>query len=115
MFGLVDQYFVGTTAPEANELRRGHLCLAPVFYLFNNLSVIELLEPNPQNERLNKYRLLSNPPENTLFNHTPVHELRLASDEKLLAVKATLIRRGCGDLKKGFYTIGGRPSSFIPR
>jgi hypothetical protein len=43
---------------------------------------------DPKNERLNQYKVLSNPPENVLFNHTPVHELNLEHDEEFLVIKA---------------------------
>jgi hypothetical protein len=72
----------------AKQLNRGQLCWGPGLYLPSRLSTLELAYYDPKNERLNQYKVLSKPPENIVFNHTPVHELKLEHDEELLVIKA---------------------------
>jgi len=85
---LVDKYYETTTASKAKLLNRGQLCWGPGLYLPSRLSTLELVHYDPKNERLNQYKVLSNPPANIVFNHTPIHELKLEHNEELLVIKA---------------------------
>jgi len=104
---LVQQYYRTTTQAEAQQLQRGQLCWGPAVYLMPpQLATLELVHYNPQDERLNQYKVLWNPPGNVIFNHTPVHELHLASDEEFLVLKAKrrlllVISQGAGDWPLG--------------
>lgn len=87
MTNLVNDYYKRTTLGEAKLLNRGQFCWAPSQYLSNKITTLELVKYNPSNERLNRYAV-ANPQQNLLFNHTPVHELRLEHDEEFLVIKA---------------------------
>jgi len=82
---LIDQYYRSTSQAEARQLQRGQLCWAPGFYLPEFMDVLALEYYDPRDERNNRYRLSREP--QTLFEHTPVHELHLTSDEELIVVK----------------------------
>ncbi|MBI2907050.1 MAG: hypothetical protein HYX92_05280 [Chloroflexi bacterium] len=88
MQDLVGEYFTNTTVAEAKRLKRGQICLGHALYLESNVATIALCEYKPENEHLNRYKVLWNTPREALFNHTPVHELQLASDEEFLVIKA---------------------------
>jgi hypothetical protein len=85
---LVDEYYETAAVSKAKLLNRGQLCWGPGLYLPSHLSTLELVHYDPKNERLNQYKVLSNPPANIVFNHMPVHELKLEHDEELLVIKA---------------------------
>ncbi len=85
---LVEKYFERTTVGESRLLNRGQLCWAPSQYLASNITTLELVHYDPTDERRNRYAVLSNPPANLIFNHTPVHELHLEHNEELIVVKA---------------------------
>jgi hypothetical protein len=85
---LVEKYYRDTTIADSKLLRRGQLCWAPSQYLPSNITTLELIHYEPTDERRNRYAVLPNPPENLLFNHTPVLELHLEHDEELIVVKA---------------------------
>ncbi len=73
---------------DARNLQCGQLCWGPALYLPSRLTTLELVHYEPTDERRNRYAILPNPPENVVFNHTPVHEINLEHDEELLVIKA---------------------------
>jgi hypothetical protein len=85
---LVGQYYRSTSEAEARRPERGQLCWGPGLYLPARLATLHLTHYDPRDERRNRYSLSSNTPPNQLFNHTPIHELRLEHDEELLVIKA---------------------------
>ena len=85
---LVGQYYRSTSEAEASRLERGQLCWGPGLYLPYRLATLHLTHYDPRDEQRNRYSLSENMPPNQLFNHTPIHELRLESDEELLVIKA---------------------------
>ena len=88
MRGLIDDFFVSTGVAEAKALKRGQLCYAPGQYITAKLRILVLVKYDPTNERLNQYKVLNDPPEDVLFKHTPVHDLKLRDDEELLVIRA---------------------------
>ena len=88
MSNLVDNYYQSTRVSDAKLLKRGQFCWAPGYYLPASITTLELVDYDPKDERRNRYAVLTKPPENLLFNHTPVHELHLEHDEELLVIKA---------------------------
>lgn len=88
MSRLVERYYQTTSEAEARRFPRGQFCWGPGLYLPSRLQTLELLHYEPHNEALNRYAVLPNPPAQLLFDHTPVHELRLEHDEELLVIKA---------------------------
>lgn len=88
MSKLIEQYYQTTSEAEARRFQRGQFCWGPTPYLPTRLATLELVHYEPQDERRNRYAVLPDPPENLVFNHTPVHELNLEHDEELLVIKA---------------------------
>ena len=87
---LVNQYYKATSEGDAKRFQRGQLCLGAGFYLPDKHTVLELKDYHPEDERLNRYAVLHNPPSTTLFNHTPVKEINLQNNEELLVIKAKM-------------------------
>ncbi len=90
MSKLVEQYYQSTRVADGKLLSRGQLCWAPGYYLAPNITTVELTSYDPRDERRNRYAILPNPPEDLLFNHTPVHEIGLKYNEELLVIKAKM-------------------------
>lgn len=90
MSQLVEQYYRSTRVADAKLLNRGQFCWAPSYYLAPNITTLELISDDPRDERRNRYAVLSNPPEDLLFNHRPVHELGLEYNEELLVIRSKI-------------------------
>jgi hypothetical protein len=84
---LVQEYYRQIKIGQAKQLGKGVLGWAPAYYLPETLTTLELVHYNPSNELQNRYAV-AKPQSNILFNHTPVHELHLESNEELLVIKA---------------------------
>jgi len=85
---LVERYYRTTSDAEAQRLERGQLCWGPGLYLSSSLATLQLTTYNPHNESLNRYAVSPTRPFEQLFNHTPVHDIRLQHDEELLIIRA---------------------------
>ncbi len=91
MVELVGDFYHSVTRAEARQLNRGQICWGPVRYLSTQFQTVDLSSYNPRDERLNQYSLATHEPNDlSLFDHPPIHELRLQSDEVLLVNKAKL-------------------------
>jgi hypothetical protein len=86
MIHLLDDPYSFASVPETAQPDRGQIWRVPTLYLIEHVDVVKLTHYDPNDELRNRYRLLREPM--GLFNHPPVHELRLASDEELVAAKA---------------------------
>ena len=65
--------------------------MGPVTYLASQIQSIALESYDPQDESRNRYSIqTSEPDDSDLFNHQPVYDLRLESNEELLVNKAKL-------------------------
>ena len=85
MTDLVGEVYRSVTQIEARQRNRGQICWGPVGYLSSQLQSVDLRSYNPQDERLNQYSISSHEPDDrSVFDHMPVHELRLQSNEALL-------------------------------
>lgn len=85
MIDLVGEVYHIVSAIEARQLNRGQICWAPVGYLSSQLQSIDLSSHNPRDERLNQYSISTHEPDDqSVFNHVPVHELKLQHNEALL-------------------------------
>lgn len=87
MSNLVQEYYQQIKIGYSKQLGKGVIGWAPGYYLPETLTTLELVSYNPSNEFQNRYAV-AKPQTNILFNHTPVHELHLESNEELLVVKA---------------------------
>ncbi len=91
MVELVGDFYRSVTPVDARRLDRGQICWGPVRYLSTQFQTVDLSSNSPHDERLNEYSLTTHEPGDlSLFDHPPVHELRLQSDEVLLVNKAKL-------------------------
>ena len=89
MVGLVEEFYRHIESVEARQLNRGQICWAPALYLSSQIQSVALVSSDPRDERRNRYAILPSAIDDPLlFNHTPIHELRLQSDEELLVNKA---------------------------
>ena len=89
MVELVGDFYRSVTRAEARQLDRGQICWGPVRYLSSQFQTADLSSYNPRDERLNEYSLTTHEPDDlSLFDHFPVHELRLQNDEALLVDRA---------------------------
>ena len=88
MIDLFGEFYRGVPQPEARQLNRGQICWAPVGYLSSRLQSIALRSYDPQDERRNVYSIATHDPgDSSLFDHPPVHEIRLQNDEALIINK----------------------------
>ena len=89
MIDLVSEVYRSVNPIEARQRGRGQICWGPVGYLSSQLQSVALRSYNPQDESLNEYSIsTSDPDDQFVFNHMPVHELRLQYNEALLVNKA---------------------------
>ena len=89
MVELVGDFYRSVTRAEARQLNRGQICWGPVRYISSQFQTVDLSSYNPRDERLNQYSLTTHEPDDlSIFDHFPVHELRLQSDEALLVDRA---------------------------
>ena len=89
MVDLVGEFYCNVTQTVARQFNRGQICWGPVGYLSSQLQSIALQSYNPRDERLNRYSMSTHAPsDRSIFDHMPVHELRLQNDEALLVNKA---------------------------
>lgn len=86
--------------PEAPRLERGHLRMAPVFYLDGPRQALRHADPALEERSL--YRVVEEPDD--IFNHPPIHEIRLRRDEELLATRT----------KKRPVIVAGLPEAWAP-
>ncbi len=108
MVDLVEDFYRRVTVAESRRLERGQICLAPVAYLSSQIQTVWLESYDPRDESLNLYSIRrSEPNEPTLFNHTPVHELRLESNEELLIAKSKLRPVIVASQRNEFWGLGG--------
>ena len=85
MIDLVGEVYRSVTQIEARQRNRGQICWGPVGYLSPQLQSVGLRSYNPQDERLNQYSISAHESDDrSVFDHMPVHELRLQSNEALL-------------------------------
>lgn len=89
MVELVGEFYRHVTQIESRQLDRGQICWGPVRYLSSQVQCVTLTSYNPLDERLNAYSMSTHEPdEPSVFDHPPVHELRLQSNEALLVDRA---------------------------
>ena len=89
MVELVGDFYHSVTRAEARQLNRGQICWGPVRYMSSQYQTLDLSSYNPRDERLNQYSLTTHEPDDlSIFDHFPVHELRLQHDETLLVDRA---------------------------
>ena len=85
MIDLVGEVYRSVTQIEARQRNRGQICWGPVGYLSSQLQSVDLRSYNPRDERLNQYSISTRESDDrSVFDHMPVHELRLQSNEALL-------------------------------
>lgn len=106
---LVETYYRGTSEADAQRLERGQLCWGPGLFLAYPMTILELEHYDPQDESQNRYAIQTNPPAGRFFNHNPVNEIRLQSDEELLVIKAKRrLMVVMSQQPKAWYTGDGR-------
>ncbi len=89
MVELIEEFYRSVEPVEARQLNRGQICWGAVLYMSSQIKSVALASYDPEDERRNRYAILpSEPDDPLLFNHTPVHELRLQNDEELLVNQA---------------------------
>ncbi|MCY4653095.1 MAG: hypothetical protein OXC95_08020 [Dehalococcoidia bacterium] len=89
MVELIAEFYRSVEPLEARQLNRGQICWGPVLYMSTQIQSVALASYDPEDERRNRYAILpSEPDDEALFNHMPVHELRLQNDEELLVNRA---------------------------
>ena len=89
MVELIEEFYRQIEPVEARQLDRGQICWGPVLYLSRNIQTASLASYDPEDERRNRYAILSSKIDDPLlFDHTPIHELRLQNDEELLVNRA---------------------------
>ena len=89
MIELVGDFYRRVSATEAGSLDRGQIYWAPVQYLSNQINCVAVVSSDPRNEQLNRYAILPyNISDPSLFNHSPIHDLNLPSDDELLVNRA---------------------------
>ena len=89
MAELVGDFYHSVTRAEARQLNRGQICWGPVRYMSSQFQSVALRSYNPLDERLNEYSMTTHEPDDlSIFDHFPVHELRLQNDEALLVDRA---------------------------
>jgi len=104
---LFDHFYRQTTAAESHLLGRGQLCWGPIQYLAQRLATLQLVYYDPRDERNNTYQITPNQTLDQAFNHTPVHDLNLHSDEEMLMVKAKLRPMAVISQKPTEWTLAG--------
>ena len=100
MIEYVGRFYRRIESAEARRLERGHLCMAPVFYLPERLRAIR--HNDPAREERSVYRIVEEPAD--IFNHAPIHETRLRQDEEILAIRA----------KRRPVVVAGLPAAWAP-
>ena len=85
MIDIVGEVYRPISQIEARQLNRGQICWGPVGYLSSKLETVELSSYNPQDEPRNRFSIsVYEPDERSVFEHAPVHELKLQSNEALV-------------------------------
>ncbi len=108
MVELVEEFYRSVEPIEARQLNRGQICWGPFLYMSSQIQSVALSSYGPQDERRNRYTILhSEPDDPSLFDHTPVHELRLQNDEELLVHKAKRRPLIVVSQKNHFWNMGG--------
>ena len=108
MVELIEDFYHRVEPVEARQLNRGQICWAPVAYLSSQINSVALASYNPQDERLNRYAILpSEIDDPLLFNHTPIHELRLQNDEEMLVNRVKRRPVIIVSQKNGQWRLGG--------
>ena len=108
MVDLVEDFYRRVTVAESRRLERGQICWAPVPYLSSQIQTVSLESYDPRDESRNLYSIRqSEPDEATLFNHAPVHDLRLESNEELLITKSKLRPVIATSQRNEFWQLGG--------
>lgn len=109
MTELIGEFYRRVAPIEARQLERGQVCWGPISYLSSRLQHIDLGSYNPQDESRNRYSISSSDPDvpSTLFDHQPVHELRLQNDEALLVNKAKLRPVVVMSQRNEYWPLGG--------
>ena len=100
MVEYVGRFYRRLNPPEARRLERGHLCMAPIFYLDGHRRALR--HADPAREERSLYRVVEEPDD--IFKHPPVHEIRLRRDEELLATRA----------KRRPVVVAGLPATWPP-
>ena len=107
MVELVGDFYRRVTAIEARQLDRGQICWAPVHFLSSQIISVALVSSDPQDERRNRYAILpSRINDRLLFNHSPIHELSLPSDEEMLVNRAKRRPVIVVSLENDFWQLG---------
>ena len=109
MVEFIVDFYRRVSATEARSLDRGQICWAPVQYLSNQINCVALVSSDPRNEQLNRYAILpSNISDSLLFNHSPIHDLNLPSDQELLVNRAKRRPAIVVSQKNDYWQPGGR-------
>ena len=105
---LVGDFYRSVTRAEARQLNRGQICWGPVRYISSQYRSLDLDSYNPGDERLNQYSLTTHEPDDlSIFDHFPVHELRLQHDEALLVDRAKRRPVVVMSQRNEFWSMGG--------
>ena len=108
MVDLVEDFYRRVTAAESRRFDRGQICWAPIPYLSSQIENVSLESYDPRDESRNRYSVRRSEPNDTaLFNHTPVHELRLESNEELLITKTKRRPVIVTSQRNEFWQLGG--------
>ena len=109
MVELVGDFYRSVTPVEARRLHRGQICWGPVRYLSSQVQSITLSSYSPLDESLNEYSMTTHEPDDLsmLFDHPPVHELRLQNDEALLVDRAKRRPIVVMSQRNEYWSIGG--------
>lgn len=108
MVELIEEFYRSMEPVEARQLSRGQICWGPVLYMSSQIKSVALASYDPEDERRNRYAILqSEPDDEALFNHTPVHEMRLQNDEELLVNQAKRRPVIVVSQKNHFWNMGG--------
>lgn len=108
MVNLIEEFYRHVEPVEARQLNRGQICWGPSLYLSSQIHSVSLASYDPRDERRNRYAILpSEIDDPLLFNHTPVHELRLQNDEELLVNRAKRRPVIVISQKNDYWSLGG--------
>ena len=89
MVELVGKFYRPVKPIKARQLYRGQICWSPILYLSPRLQTVSIRSHSPRHELLNELSISTHAPDDfSVFDHPPVHELRLQNDEALVVNKA---------------------------
>lgn len=108
MVELVGEFYRSVTRTEGRRLDRGQICWGPVKYLSAQFQSVVLRSYNPIDERLNQYSMTTHEPNDlSMFDHPPVHEMRLENDEAMLVDRAKVRPVVVMSQKNQYWPMGG--------